>query len=302
MILLNKLSGIRDAIWVGSFLIDKELLMRKTILSLSVAAALAVPGLSAIAQTAAPAAAPAAAPEPSPLTGNFGLFSQYIFRGISQTGGKPAIQGGVDYAHSSGLYVGTWLSNVSWLSDFGIARESSLEWDMYGGYKGTFGKSDFGYDVGVLQYYYPGLRAPGATTANTRELYGALSWKWLSAKLSRSMTEKTFAVPESKGSWYLDFTATVPVTDSISVVGHYGIQKYKGHSGFCAAAGGGTLNDDCASYKDWKVGASYALPQSWTLGGYLTGTRMSTTQKTNYTANGRELGSTVLTAYIQKTF
>jgi uncharacterized protein (TIGR02001 family) len=271
--------------------------MRKTILSVSVAAALAIPAL-ALAQTTAPAAAPA----PSPFTGNAGLFSQYIFRGLTQTAGKPALQGGADYAHSSGLYVGTWLSNVSWLQDLGIARESSLEWDMYGGYKGSFGSSDFGYDVGVLQYYYPGQRAPGAVTANTREIYGALSWKWLSAKFSRTMTEKTFGVQNSKGSWYLDFTATVPVTDTISIVGHYGIQKYKGSSPLCTAVGGSTQNDDCASYKDYKIGASYALPQSWTLGAYITGTRMSNLEKLNYTVNGRELGNTALTAYVQKTF
>src|SRR5258708_7371651 len=118
--------------------------MRKTILSLSVAAAIAVPSL-AFAQATAPAAATPPAPEPSPFTGNVGLFSQYIFRGLTQTSGKPALQGGADYAHSSGLYVGTWLSNVSWISDTAIqsggtagARNSSLEWDMYGGYKNTF--------------------------------------------------------------------------------------------------------------------------------------------------------------------
>ena len=269
--------------------------MRKNILSLSIAAALAVPAL-AMAQTAAPAAAPA----PSPFTGNAGLFSQYIFRGLTQTGGKPAIQGGGDYAHASGLYAGTWLSNVSWIEDAGAARNSSLEWDFYGGYKNSFGGGDFGYDVGLLQYYYPGLRTPGATTANTREVYGALNWKWISAKLSYSLTEKTFGVDHSKGSWYFDLTATYPMTDSLSLVAHYGIQKYKGEGFVCNPAG--ASNGTCASYKDWKLGASYALPQSWTVGGYVTGTRMNGTQKTFYTSAGRELGATALTAFVQKTF
>jgi uncharacterized protein (TIGR02001 family) len=268
--------------------------MRKTVLSVAIAA------LSALPAVASAQSAPAAAP--SPITGNAGLFSQYIFRGLTQTGGKPALQGGVDYAHESGLYAGTWLSNISWIEDAGAARNSSLEWDFYGGYKGTFGKSDFGYDVGVLQYYYPGLRTPGAITANTREIYGAVSWKWLSAKFSRSMTEKTFGVEGSKGTWYLDFTATVPVSETISLVGHYGIQKYKGSSLACGA-GVPAQNDNCASYKDWKLGASYAMPQSWTIGAYLTGTRMNASQRVFYTSPaGNKLGNTALTAYLQKTF
>ena len=46
------------------------------------------------------------------ITGNVGLTTDYVFRGISQTDEKPAIQGGLDYAHSSGAYAGVWASNV----------------------------------------------------------------------------------------------------------------------------------------------------------------------------------------------
>src|SRR5512137_2066927 len=76
---------------------------------------------SAFAQATAPASEPpkaeaTKAPEPDyTLTGNFGIYSQYIFRGLTQTDAKPAAQGGFDYAHKNGLYVGTWLSNISWL-------------------------------------------------------------------------------------------------------------------------------------------------------------------------------------------
>jgi uncharacterized protein (TIGR02001 family) len=73
------------------------------------------------------------------MTGNFGFASEYRYRGIAQTAGKPAAQGGFDYAHSSGFYLGTWASNVSWLADQGGGVNNSLEWDMYGGYKGAVG-------------------------------------------------------------------------------------------------------------------------------------------------------------------
>src|SRR5262245_2069147 len=64
----------------------------------------------------APAAEPAS---PHTITGNVGLFSQYIFRGLTQTNEELALQGGFDYAHSGGFYAGTWGSNVSVLRDSG---------------------------------------------------------------------------------------------------------------------------------------------------------------------------------------
>ena len=100
-------------------------MLRNTVKAALAAAALA-PALS-LAQTApapqpgtAPGATATTAPAPtSPhtLTGNVGLFSQYIFRGLTQTDRDPAVQGGFDYAHSSGLYLGTWASNISWLKE-----------------------------------------------------------------------------------------------------------------------------------------------------------------------------------------
>lgn len=136
-----------------------------------------IAGLTAAALGTGVAHAQQKAPEPDyTLTGNVGIYSQYIFRGLTQTDRQPALQGGFDYAHKSGFYVGTWGSNISWLRDFGAySAGGSLELDIYGGYKGTIGSSDFGYDVGLLYYWYPGDTAPGANTADTFELYGALS-------------------------------------------------------------------------------------------------------------------------------
>jgi uncharacterized protein (TIGR02001 family) len=86
-------------------------------INLVVAGVLAVSASHLFAQTAAPAAEPAAAAAPAPtpdwtITGNAGLFSDYRFRGISQTDKKPAFQGGFDVAHSSGFYLGNWNSNI----------------------------------------------------------------------------------------------------------------------------------------------------------------------------------------------
>jgi uncharacterized protein (TIGR02001 family) len=255
-------------------------------------------GMAAVALGSAAVHAQAPAPaSPHSLSGNIGLYSQYIFRGLKQTDGDPALQGGLDYSHASGLYAGTWASNISWLRDFGAyTGGASLEWDFYGGYKGTIGKSDFGYDVGLLYYYYPGTVTPGGTKADTLEAYGALSWKWLTAKYSHSLNNKTFGVSDSRGTWYLDLSASVPITDKLAFQAHYGIQRFKGTTA-------GVSNNSVASYEDWKLGLTYALPKDFTIGAFYTETDMNANQTGFYTTPaGRELGKETFTVFLSKTF
>ncbi|MFH1044904.1 MAG: TorF family putative porin [Pseudomonadota bacterium] len=273
--------------------------MRKQLLAFAVSAVFSLP-ITVSAQTA-PAAEPA---PPYTFTGNFGIFSQYIFRGLTQTNRNPAVQGGFDYTHSSGLYAGTWLSNISWLTDSpAVSGYSSapMEWDFYGGYRGTFGKSDFGYDVGLLQYYYPGTHsttlAPGTVKADTLEAYGLVGWKWLSAKYSYGLDTKTFGVPNSRGTSYLDLSANYPLTEKLTFQAHYGKQKYDGIIA-------GVSNDSVASYEDYKLGLSYALPKDFTVGGYYTNTHMTALQKGFYTniSDNRNVGKDAVTVFVQKTF
>lgn len=273
-------------------------MLKKTMIAGLVAAALA-PCLASAAD---------APPPPYTLTANVGIYSQYIFRGLTQTNENPAVQGGFDFAHSSGFYAGTWLSNISWLTDSPAATgysSGSLEWDIYGGYRGTFGKSDFGYDVGALFYVYPGsfdtATAPkpaGIGKADTQELYGALSWKWLSAKYSYSIGNKTFGLEDSSGTWYLDLSANYPITDKLTGILHYGKQKYAG------SAVAGVDNDSIASYEDYKIGLSYALPKDFTVGAYYTGTSMDDKQKAFYTngSDNRMVGKDAFTVFVSKTF
>ena len=266
-------------------------------------AALATLATVAVAQTPPPAA-PAAAPPPPPehtLTANVGLFSEYIFRGISQTGGKPAVQGGFDYAHSSGFYAGSWASNLSWLEDFGQYSRSSLEWDFYGGYKNNFpGQDDWNYDVGLYYYYYPGKKNADVHSANTLELYGAIGWKWLSTKLSYTISNNYFGIQpngeKTQGTLYLDISGTYPVPDTAwALVGHVG------HLGVRHDGGG----DFEAKYTDWKLGASYTVPdgtffKGLELGAYYTD---STAKKAFYTdLTGYDTSKARGVVYVKKTF
>lgn len=276
----------------------------------------------AVAAAILPLSATAADAPPSPhtLTGNVGFFSQYIFRGLTQTDGEPAIQGGLDYSHSSGFYAGTWASNISWLRDGGGYRTGgSGEFDFYGGMKGAFGKSDFSWDLGTLFYWYPGdenvVANPLTPSANTWEIYGAVGWKWISLKYSHVVSNDAFQVRDASGTYYLDFTVTVPVTPKLNLIGHYGIQKFKGQDPRNIAVGpGGTplSNDTGFSYEDWKLGVTYSLPKDFTVGAYYTDTSgadpfgYGNTTTCGAFGCGVYAGKTISkgtgTIYIQKTF
>src|ERR1700687_5629548 len=94
-------------------------------------------GLPFVAQQARGEDAPAPTPEHS-FTGKVAVYSEYEYRGISQTSEKPALQLNLDYAHSSGFYLGTFLSNISWLKDTaeagGFSHNARLYMDIYWGY------------------------------------------------------------------------------------------------------------------------------------------------------------------------
>ena len=200
---------------------------------------------AALAQTAAPEApAPAAAPAPDAaatpehqFSFNVALTSDYRYRGISQSRLKPAISAGADYAHPSGFYVGTWLTSIKWIKDAG--GDAPLEWDVYGGYKGTAGP--LGYDVGLLHYNYPRHRL--AISPNTTEIYGALSYSVVTLKYSHALTN-LFGFDDSKGSGYLDLSANFDLGDGWSVVPHVGRQWIRHNSAYSYTDYAVTVNKD----------------------------------------------------------
>jgi len=165
---------------------------------------------------------------------NVGVVSQYRYRGIGQSGGKPALQGGADFASASGFYVGTWGSTIHWIKDSSdpeaVAPNSTsvkgpVELDIYGGYK--FQAGDIDLDVGYLRYQYVGntLANTGMfSNANTNEFYGAATAGLFTAKYSRS-TGNLFGNLNSKGSTYLEASINFDLGDGLSLVPHVGRQK-----------------------------------------------------------------------------
>lgn len=213
--------------------------MKKSLIALALVGAFAAPVMA----EEAPASA-------HTVTGNVGVVSDYVFRGISQSQHKPALQGGFDYSHASGLYAGFWGSNVNWVRETGYKTDNSLEMDFYAGYKGGFA-TDFSYDVGVLQYYYPGdtQSAGGFKNTNSTEVYASIGWKFITLKYNHTVSSYLFGWEgtgyddqKTKNSGYLDLSANYDLGNGWGVNGHVGHQTIKHNSG--------------ASYTDWKLGVT----------------------------------------------
>lgn len=211
--------------------------------------ALILTGLVGVPTLAMAAETPAS---PHSLSANVGATTDYVFRGISQTGDGPAIQGGVDYEHASGLYAGVWGSNVSWVKEGGFKNNSSLEADLYGGYRGSL-PADVGYDVGFITYYYPGDKVAGVATPDTTEIYAGASWKFLTLKYSHAVSKNFIGWvnpnnnKESRNSSYIELNADYDLGNGWGVMGHVGHQKVKDYR---------DATGKKADYTDWKIGVS----------------------------------------------
>ncbi|WP_158636506.1 TorF family putative porin [Luteimonas marina] len=188
----------------------------------------------------------------SEVSGDITVVSDYLFRGVTQTDEKPALQGGVTWTHDSGFYVGAWGSSISWLSDSDPDVSSQVELDGFLGYAGSFGESDFGYDVGVNYYWYPGSYPSGFDKADTTEVYVGLSWKFLSAKYWYAVTD-LFGIPDSDGSTNLDLSASLEFADGWSGSAAVGKQWVKGV--------GGT-----GTYAFWSVGVDKSFDSGFGIG------------------------------------
>ncbi|WP_068469490.1 TorF family putative porin [Candidatus Protochlamydia phocaeensis] len=180
---------------------------------------------------------------PHSFTGSVSIVSDYRDRGLSDTLHTPAIQGGFDYAHESGFYLGTWATNTDRSGN--LYNNASMEWDIYGGFKSKVFPCypDFSYNVGLLFYYYPGGQAfvPKRVKYNTLEYYVEFTFKEVAVKLSQTLTD-FFAVNSdnpptnwdknrpirpnghSYGSLYIEASWTHPLYPKWTLLLHAGYQ------------------------------------------------------------------------------
>jgi uncharacterized protein (TIGR02001 family) len=192
--------------------------------------AVAVAALSAVAVPSISLAAD------SSVAFNAGVVTDYRYRGISQSRLQPALQGGVDFT-AGAFYLGAWGSTIKWIKDAPYNGDANVEIDLYGGYKGEISKG-VTYDIGALAYQYPSNKLK--PSANTFEVYGAITAGHVTAKYSHSTTN-LFGAANSKGSGYLDISATFDV-GGFAVTPHIGRQTVK--------------NNSASSYTDYSLAIS----------------------------------------------
>jgi uncharacterized protein (TIGR02001 family) len=193
------------------------------------------------------------------FSANVGLYSDYIWRGQSQTQRQPAIQGGFDVEHSSGFYAGVWASNVEWTTESGAMQDNSVEIDGWLGY--AFDISGVGLDVGILQYWYPGDMTEGQADTDATEVYAGISYDFGIASASYygyySVSDEGWNFSDNDGTMYHSFDVDVPVGDTPVTVGlHYGIFDF----------------ENGTDWNDWKVNADYALTDVYSVGAFYTDT------------------------------
>lgn len=221
------------------------------------------------------------------VSGSVALTSDYIFRGISQTNQEPALQAGIEYAADSGFYVGSWGSNINWLSDLSTPQapiSSSLELDGYAGYRGRFGEA-VGFDVGALYYWYPGDYPSGFNSADTAELYFGISAGVFSAKYSYALTD-LFGYADSDGSGYLDAAVNWEFVPTWTLNVHGGHQWIENNGDF--------------EYTDWKLGVTRSFESGFAVAIAYTGSDAEETLYTNL--HGNHIGDDTVVLSLSKTF
>ena len=216
------------------------------------------------------------------IAGNFGLSSDYRFRGVSQTQNALAVQGGLDYAHESGLYVGNWNSSVS--SQL-YTDGAGIESDVYAGFKKEF--NGITVDVGSLNYIYPRAKNGTTTDFNTHEVYGGIGFGPFTAKLSQSLGNY-FGTADSKGSRYYELNLNQPLVEKLSVVAHVGRTV--------------VANNKTLDYSDVNVGLSYDLDGYVVSGRVYKNTNKGSAFEAANTVNGQRLYRDAVVFSVAKTF
>jgi uncharacterized protein (TIGR02001 family) len=166
---------------------------------------------------------------------NVGFVTDYVFRGISQTDEQPAVQGGFDVTHTSGLYAGVWGSNV----DFNDGDEAHIETDFYAGYASEY--QGFAYDLGAIYYAYPG--ADSDLDYDYFELAASLGYDFDVASLSGAINYTPDYFGGLDEGVYYAATLEVPLPYDFSFNAHAGHQTI----------------DEGEDYTDWSLGLGYSV-------------------------------------------
>ncbi len=176
---------------------------------------------------------------PGSFSGSLGFFTDYKFRGVSQTASEMAVQGSFDWNHNMGFYLGVWGSNV----EFGAAGAGNTEFDIYAGVAREYWGITF--DIGGIYYTYPG--ANDDLELDYFEYKFGMSYDFELIAMGASIYYTPENTSSSGNATYVSYDAEVPLVSRLSLVGHVGHQWVQDETAI-------TRPDTV----DWSVGASYA--------------------------------------------
>jgi uncharacterized protein (TIGR02001 family) len=168
---------------------------------------------------------------------NVGVTSNYIWRGVTQAADEAAVSGGIDYAHESGVYVGTWVSSLGGGTEvtagaITATKPSDYELDLYLGYAGEI--SGIGYDLGYISYEYPN------SETDFQEVYLGLSYDMFSVKVSDD---------SDNDAMYMEAGADIPLPNDFALGLHYGSYDFDA---------GGDYSDYSVSLSKGDITFSYS--------------------------------------------
>ncbi|QWT45363.1 TorF family putative porin [Azospira inquinata] len=203
---------------------------------------------------------------PKELSATVTFASDYIFRGMTQTWGKPALQASLDYVGANGVYASVWTSNV----DSNVMAGANQEIDLSAGYNGVI-NPDWGYTFGVMRVFYPDGDYSKIKYApfphqeyNFTEANGGISYKWLSLKFYYTLTDlmgfnkNTGYTGSTRGSVYTDLSANIPLAPS------WTLNLHAGHENLAADLVTPTVNGSRhTDFSDYRLALNKNLGQGW---------------------------------------
>ncbi|TCT08144.1 TorF family putative porin [Aquabacter spiritensis] len=248
-------------------------------LVLATAASLMIAGAASAADMAVPVKAVVPPPPPPPVFDlAFGVTgtSDYLFRGISQTNNNPAIQGFVELQAFNWVYVNVWASNQNWVGNFLIDGNSSLEVDLSGGLRHTWGGLTL--DVGGIYYMFPGSTSSfdpatgfntglGSSDFNYWEIYGKASYAfndWLTVGANLYWTSDMYATDTNGTALSGTAKVTLPAFGPAAAFGWYLSGEFgrqwlstTAYNYTVTNAFGLTFNETIPGYNWWNLGVGF---------------------------------------------
>jgi len=234
----------------------------------------------------------ARADEPNFVYGYAQLMSEYIGRGLSQSVGQVSTQVEVDANPGSGLYGNISAVHIGWVDKVYPGASVHVEVDGVLGWREYF-LHDGEMKFGVLQLQFPGHYPARTKKPDTTEVFGYVRWKGVSTRLNYDVTD-SFGTKDSRGAWYLDNNANLPLNDEWSIGAHVGRKQSRGHDPVSGAS-----NARRFSYTDYRLsgtryfahGYNVTLQYSWT-----------TADPAIYTLDGYRVGGNILSVVLEKDF